>query len=170
MSWEINGLPMHVLVVHAVVALIPLAALLTVLSAVWPAARRRLGIVTPLVALLAVGATFAAKEAGEWLQARVPRTPLINEHVDLGDTMFYFAVGLFFAALLAWGIPTALTRRGGQVPPPWVGVVVAVVAVALAGTAVVQVYRVGESGSKAVWTGNFCPTPLTADGACQASG
>ncbi len=167
---EINGLPVHILVVHAVVALVPLAALLTVLSAVWPAARRRLGIVTPLVALLAVGATFAAKEAGEWLQARVPQTPLINEHVDLGDTMFYFAVGLFIAAVLVWSVPTLMSRRSGQVAPPWVGVVVAVVAIVLSGAAVFQVYRVGESGSKAVWTGSFCPTPITPEGTCQASG
>ena len=82
MFGEINGLPVHVLVVHAVVALVPLAALLTVLSAVWPAARRRLGIVTPLVALLALGAAFAAQEAGEWLQARVPSSPLIIEHTE----------------------------------------------------------------------------------------
>jgi len=51
---EINGLPAHVLLVHAVVIVIPLAALLTVLSALWPAARRRLGIVTPIVALIAL--------------------------------------------------------------------------------------------------------------------
>ncbi len=167
---EINGLPVHILVVHAVVALVPLAAVLTVLSAIWPAARRRLGIVTPLVALAALAVVPVATEAGEWLQARVPATPLINEHVDLGSNMLPFAIGLFVAALLAWGVPSVLTRRSGQAPPPWVGVVVAVVAVVLAGASVVQVYRVGEAGSKAVWTGSFCPTPVTAEGLCQASG
>ena len=45
---EFNGLPIHILLVHAVVVLVPLAALLTMLSAVWPAARRRIGIITPL--------------------------------------------------------------------------------------------------------------------------
>ncbi|MGS0687833.1 DUF2231 domain-containing protein [Nakamurella sp. GG22] len=170
MFGEINGLPVHVLVVHAVVALIPLAALLTVLSAVWPAARRRLGVVTPLVALLAVGAAFAAKEAGEWLQDRVPSSPLIIAHTDLGATMLWFALGLFVAALLAWGVPTLLARRSGQPPAPWVGVVVAIVAVVLSGAAVFQVYRVGESGSKAVWTGSFCAEPIAADGSCQATG
>ncbi len=168
---QINGLPVHILVVHAVVTFIPLAALLTVLSAVWPAARRRLGIVTPVVALAAVGAVQVAAEAGEWLQARLPRSPLINEHVDLGGSLLPWAIGLFVAALLAWGVPTLLARRSGrQAPPPWVGVVVAVVAVALSAASVVQVYRVGESGSRAVWTGSFCPTPVTAEGACQASG
>jgi hypothetical protein len=166
---EINGLPTHVLLVHAVVVLIPLAALLTVLSALWPAARRRLGVITPLAALAALIAVPLTTEAGEWLQARVARTPLISAHVDLGNTMLWFAIGLFVAALLAWGIPTLLTRNSSKPPPPWVGVVVAVVAVALAGASVVQVFRVGESGSKAVWTGSFCPQPIAADGTCPAS-
>jgi len=163
---EINGLPAHILLVHAVVILIPLAALLTVLSAVWPAARRRLGIITPLTALVALILVPVATDAGEWLQARLRKTPLINAHVDLGGTMLYFAIGLFVAALLAWAVPTVLTRRSKQPAPPWVGVVVAVIAVALAGASVVQVVRVGDSGSKAVWTGNFCPNPVNADGSC----
>ena len=51
---EFQGLPTHILLVHAVIVLVPIAALLTVLSAVWPAARRRLGIITPLVGLVAL--------------------------------------------------------------------------------------------------------------------
>jgi hypothetical protein len=167
---EINGLPVHILVVHAVVVFVPLAALLTVLSAVWPAARRRLGIVTPLVALVALGSVKVAEEAGEWLQARVPATPLINQHVDLGGSLLPYVIALFAVAVLAWGLPTLLTRRTGRAPAPWVGVVVAVLAIAVAGVGTFQVYRVGESGSKAVWTGSFCPTPLTAENTCQASG
>lgn len=166
---EINGLPTHVLLVHAVVVLIPIAALLTVLSAVWPAARRRLGVITPLVALVALITVPLATEAGEWLQARVGATPLVAAHAELGDTMLIFAIGLFVGALIAWGVPTLLLRRSRQAPPPWVGVVVAVVAVALAGASVVQVFRVGESGSQAVWTGSFCQTPRLADGTCPVA-
>jgi len=166
---EVNGLPLHILVVHAVVVLIPLAALLTVLSAVWPAARRRLGIITPLAGLAALILVPVATNAGQWLQSRLHNTPLISAHVDLGGTMLWFAIGLFVASLLAWGVPTLLNRQSRQAPPPWVGVVVAVVAVALAGASVVQVFRVGESGSKAVWTGNFCPNPVAADGTCPVA-
>lgn len=166
---EINGLPAHILLVHAVVIFIPLAALLTALSALWPAARRRLGILTPIVALFALILVPITTNAGEWLASRLPSTPLIAAHVALGDTMLWFAVGLFVAALLAWGVPTLLNRNSRQPPPPWVGVVVAVVAVVLAGASVVQVFRVGESGSQAVWTGSFCPEPITADG-CPAPG
>ncbi len=166
---EVNGLPAHILLVHAVVILIPLAALLTVLAAVWPAARRRLGIITPLAALAALILVPITTNAGNWLLARVHATELIEEHVQLGDTMLWFAIGLFVAALLAWGVPTLIVRRTKQAPQPWVGVVVAIVAVVLAGAAVFQVVRVGEAGSRAVWTGTFCQVPVNADGTCPAS-
>jgi hypothetical protein len=160
MPGEFQGLPLHVLLVHGVIVLIPLAALLTVLSAVWPAARRRLGIITPLVALAALIAVPVAVKAGEWLYDRVFPSELIQEHANLGSTMIWFAIGLFVASLLAWGVPVLLARRSKDAPPPWVGVVVAVVAVALSAAAVVQVVRVGEAGSRAVWTDSFCSEPL----------
>ncbi len=166
---QINGLPLHILVVHAVIVLIPLAAFLTVLSAVWPAARRRLGFITPLVAFGALVTVPIAANAGEWLQARVAPTPLIGEHTQLGDTMLIFAIGLFVASLLAWGVPTVLRRRSSAAPAPWIGVVVAVIAVVLAGASVYQVVRVGESGSKAIWTGTFCQDPVAADGSCPSA-
>lgn len=169
MIYEVNGLPVHVLLVHAVVVLIPLAALLTVLAAVWPAARRRLGVITPLAALAALIVVPITTNAGQWLLERVHATPLIEEHVQLGDTMLWFAIGLFVAALLAWGVPTVIVRRTKQAPAPWIGVVVAVAAVVLAGAAVFQVFRVGEAGSRAVWTGNFCPVPYNSEGVCPAS-
>jgi len=166
---EVNGLPTHILLVHAVVVLIPLAALLTVLAAIWPAARRRLGIITPLVALAGLVVTPLATEAGEWLEARVRSTPLIQEHVELGDTMLWFAIGLFVVALVAWGLPAAVLKSTGRPPAPWVGVVIAVLAVVVAGAATFQVFRVGEAGSKAVWEGSFCSVPLDSAGTCPAS-
>lgn len=165
---EVNGLPTHVLLVHAVVVLVPLAALLTVLAAVWPAARRRLGIFTPLVALAALITVPFATQAGEWLQARVRMTPLIAEHIELGNTMLWFAIGLFFVALIAWGLPTAVVKSTGRPPAPWLGVVLAVLAVVVAGAATFQVFRVGEAGSRAVWEGSFCSVPLDPAGTCPA--
>ena len=53
MSWSFNGLPLHPLFVHAVVMLIPVASIAAILGTLWPAARRKLGIVTPLLTLAA---------------------------------------------------------------------------------------------------------------------
>ncbi len=176
MPGEFQGLPLHVLLVHGVIVLIPLAALLTVLSAVWPAARRRIGIFGPLVALAALIAVPITTNAGEWLLVRAyaaqgtgPSAELVLEHANLGRTMIWYAIGLFVASLLAWGVPLLWARRSDEAPPPWVGVVVAIVAVVLSGLAVVQVVRVGEAGSRAVWTGGFCSEPLGANNTCPTA-
>lgn len=170
MPEQINGLPLHILLVHGVIVFIPLAALMVLVSAVWPAARRKLGFLTPLVALIALIMTPLATNAGEWLYERVyVITPAIQEHAVLGDTMLWYSIGLFVAALLVWGVPLLLTRRSNEPPAPWIGVVVAVVAIALAAVSVVQVVRVGEAGSKAVWApGTFCQEPVV-DGACPTT-
>ena len=65
--------------------------------------------------------------------------------------MLWFSLGLFVAALLAWGVPFLMSRQRRPVPT-WMTVAVAVVAVGLSAAAAVQVFRVGESGSTAVWT------------------
>ena len=112
---EISGLPAHILLIHLVVIGIPLAALLTVLSAVWPAARRRLGIVTPIVALGALIMVPITTNAGEWLQARVYQgftNPLIVRHAELGDQLLPWAIGLFLLGALAWGLPVLAGRPG----------------------------------------------------------
>ena len=75
MDYVISGLPMHVLLVHGTVVFVPLAALCTVLSIVWPAARRRLGIVTPLIALVALVLVPITQQAGAWLMQRVDSRP-----------------------------------------------------------------------------------------------
>jgi hypothetical protein len=54
-DWRVstlNGLPPHILLNHFVVVLAPLTAILAIVCALWPAARRRL---IWLVLLLAVG-------------------------------------------------------------------------------------------------------------------
>ena len=65
MPTVINGLPAHVLLIHVLIALVPLGALFTVLSAVWPAARARLGIFSPLTCLVAVVFVPITTNAGE---------------------------------------------------------------------------------------------------------
>ena len=164
----INGLPAHVLLVHRVVVLVPVTAVLVVLSAVWPAARRRLGIVTPIVALATTIVVPVTTDAGEWLERRVPGDPLVEAHVKLGDELLPWAIGLLAVAVVVW----ALHRFGGRASgsdvdgegkPGWFTPVVVVLIVAglvVAGGSVYQVYRIGDSGAKATWHDGFSPNPL----------
>lgn len=161
---EINGLPAHILLIHLVVIGIPLAALLTVLSAVWPAARRRLGILTPIVALGALVMVPITTNAGEWLQARVYQgftNPQIVRHAELGDELLPWAIGLFVLGVLAWGLPVLAGRPNAAAALGSTGarIAVGVLAVALGVVATVQVYRIGDAGAKAAWGTNFCAQP-----------
>lgn len=145
----IAGLPAHVLLVHFVVVLIPLTALLAVLCAVWPAARRHLVWLVAALAVAVAAITPVTTEAGEWLEHRSGPSEAVHVHAELGDTMPYFAVGLVVAAALL--VAVHLLDRRGRTLPAIAAVVVAVVVVAASAAAVIQVYRVGDSGARSAW-------------------
>jgi hypothetical protein len=99
---KINGLPAHVLLIHAVVILFPLAAGMLVAGAVWPAARRKLTWLTPALALIVLALVPVTTHAGEWLQKRLPDTNAIEKHVRLGHDLLPWAVGIFVLAAAVW--------------------------------------------------------------------
>lgn len=96
----INGLPAHALLVHFIVVLAPLTAILAILSALWPAARQRLVWLVFTLAVVTAILTPITTQAGEWLEHRSGRSPLLHAHTELGDTMIYFSLGLVVAAVL----------------------------------------------------------------------
>jgi ABC-type branched-subunit amino acid transport system permease subunit len=146
-----NGLPAHILFVHFIVVLAPLTALLVILSAVWPAARRRLVWLSVVLAAVVVILTPITTDAGEWLEKRVGRNPDLHTHTHLGDTFIYFAIGLLVVAVLVAGVHVR-ESRGRALSRLLIGVV-AVLAIGVSVAATVQVYRIGESGSRSVWHG-----------------
>ena len=195
MPTQINGLPAHVLLIHVIIAVVPLAALLVVLHAVWPAARRRLGIVTPLAALVALVCVPITTHAGNWFKhylissgrATGDWKDRIVKHANLGGTFLWFVIGLFVVAAGVWllgrryefgvlpdrranGLTSEPSGNGGGTTltavrtqprsdtrttlPTWASALIAVIAVAVAGVSVVQLYRIGDSGAQAVWHGS----------------
>ncbi|AAT89118.1 hypothetical protein ATY41_05685 [Leifsonia xyli subsp. xyli] len=164
---EINGLPLHPLLVHFVVVLVPLAAICTVLVPIWPAARRRLGIVTPLLALLNMVLVPIVTDAGEWLQKRVPSTPLIEQHAALGRMLYPCVIAVFVFAAVQWSWFSFFDREGSPRRPPVAvrraaTVVLAAIALGLAIGSTVEMILIGEAGSRAIWENSFSPTPLPA--------
>lgn len=168
------GLPTHVLVVHAVVVFVPLAALGVVVIAVSPRARRRFGWLVLAVTAVAAGSVPIATSAGEALEHALPRTAALQTHTRLGDELLPFAIPFLVltAALvvLDWYVRSPRSRAGrlptidpasapgtvaSRPPSPtalrWATVVVAALAVALAVVCTVQVVRIGDSGSRAAW-------------------
>jgi hypothetical protein len=140
----IDGLPVHPLVVHAVVVLLPLAALGTLAIALVPRWRARFGPLVTAAAIAAAALVPVATSSGEALERHVGDP---GRHAQLGDQLIWFAVPL---AVLALGL-TFVARR----PVPgrrWLPTAVAALAAVSAIAAGVQVYRVGESGARVVWS------------------
>jgi len=103
----INGLPVHALVVHAVVVLLPLGALGTIAIAVRPGWRHTYG---PLVVAVTAAATVllpVATSSGEALEERVGNP---GEHAELGDQLIWFALPMLVLALVL----VILDRRGSR--------------------------------------------------------
>jgi hypothetical protein len=170
----LNGLPAHILLVHAIVVLLPLAAVLLVLTAVWPSARRRLAGPNALLSLGVLVLVPVTTDAGEWLERRVPSTGLLRDHTELGDTALFVTVPVVVLALIVWwrsreeavrAAGVVGSRRLVLAPASKAATVsIAVVAVLVAGAAVYDIYRIGDSGAKASWTGNFSSTPTNGPG------
>lgn len=156
----VNGLPAHILLVHAIVVLLPLTAVLLVLTAVWPAARRRLAGPNAVLSLIVVLLVPITTEAGEWLERRVPSSELLRDHTELGDSAIFYALPIAALALVVWWrnreAHGPAERRTFLAPlsTAVTGVVMAL-AIVVAGAGVYGIYRIGDSGSKAAWTGNF---------------
>ncbi|HEY5184751.1 MAG TPA: hypothetical protein VIM19_07600, partial [Actinomycetes bacterium] len=97
MPATIFGLPTHVLVIHAVVVLLPAAAVASALVAAWPAMRRRIGVLTLVFTFVATLTVPVATQSGEGLQALLPATPLIDNHVRMGHQLIPVAALLGLA-------------------------------------------------------------------------
>lgn len=163
MPETVFGLPTHALLVHATVVLLPLAALAVLLHALWPAARRRLGIVTPLLAGVALVLVPLSTESGETLEHQVGESALVERHAELAEGMLPWAIGLFVVAVVLWLLDRRRTGTGPSGRSRWVPLVAGVLAVvAVAGT-VQQIVRVGHAGAEATWNDVVQSSPAGGD-------
>jgi hypothetical protein len=155
----VSGLPVHVLVVHAVVVLVPLAVLACTVVALWPAARRRHGWLTVGLTAAATVSVPLAMGSGDDLKARLVPSDLIQQHAHLGDQLLVFVAALLVVVLaLVFFDRRRASRAAGEqadaVPargPRIVVIALAVLTVGFAATSAVQVVRIGDSGARAAW-------------------
>jgi hypothetical protein len=158
LNYELNGLPLHILLVHAVIVMVPLAALCTAATLLWPAARRRLGVVTPILGVLSLGLVFLTRAAGQWLLLRVDVTPAIAAHAADGLTLLPWAWALLAASLASWAwhrlslwprLRMRLGATGAGIVTCLFGALVLAVCIGVT----VDVAVIGEAGTRAVWGG-----------------
>ncbi|MFL6174152.1 MAG: DUF2231 domain-containing protein [Marmoricola sp.] len=138
----INGIPVHPLVVHAVVVLLPLAILGTIAIALRTDWRTRYGHLVLASSAVATVLIPVATSSGESLEKHVGDP---GKHAQLGDQLIWFAVPLL---LLDVALVYLARRKPSQGTALKVVAALSVVAAVAAG---VQVYRVGDSGARAAW-------------------
>ena len=162
----VAGIPAHPLVVHAVVVLLPLAAVGTLAVAARPVWRRQIGVWLLLLAFVGVAAVPVATQTGEQLEHAIGGDdPLIAIHASRGETLLVPA--LIFLVLLA--VTVVVGRRSDAAEGTGPGAAhalatdttvlrrittVAGVLAALAGLVVIGlVVWIGHAGSTAAWSG-----------------
>lgn len=142
---EINGLPAHPLIVHAVVVILPLTAVVAVIATVWPTLQRKLTWVIPLMALVGLAAVPVAVQAGEALAEQMGNPEFIENHERLGEMILPWAIGLLVLTAAQW----LHLRRVDRSRLLTIGLG-ALVVVAAVGTSVLVVLT-GDAGAQAVW-------------------
>ena len=153
---QFQGLPVHPLIVHLPVMLIPLTLILAILAVAWPRGRRVLSVVVLIGATASMLGAQLAVMSGESLQERVRETPAVEQHAELGEATRTFAILMFLAAV-AFVVREWKDRLpGGErldalLAPRAVGVALGVVLVATALLTTVWVVRTGHEGAKATW-------------------
>jgi hypothetical protein len=147
MPTTVGGLPLHPLLVHATVAVVPAAALAVLLAAVWPRFRRWAGWGPLALAAAALVLDPLSTQSGESLEHSLPRSALVEEHAHLADGLLPWLVALAVGAVLSF----VVLRRDRRTSRALL-VAAAVISVVAALGTTVEVVRIGHSGAKAVWS------------------
>ncbi len=146
---DFYGLPLHPLIVHATVVMIPLAALTVLMSALWPRFRAWAGPLPAGISLVGLILVPLSTSTGETLEKHVAPSALLEEHTKLADGLLPWMIGLFAVSVIGYAIHWR-SKHGHSMRQTVAVVVAALAVVAVVGTTV-QVARIGHSGAKAAW-------------------
>jgi hypothetical protein len=153
---KIGDMPLHPLVIHAVVFGIPLAVLLALLFA-FPRTREWARWPLAIVVVGATAVTFVARQSGLAFEAALgikPGNPvgdLILQHSLLANQLFYIMIVFAAIGLINVFVVRKSTAEGAAKQPAIIRIVLPILLVAAALVALIWIVRVGDLGARAVW-------------------
>ena len=162
---EITGLPVHPLVVHAVVVLLPLSVMLALAMAFVPSWRWLTRWLTLAGTVVAVVAVFIARQSGEsflegkqfLLDEGSTTREHIMDHQDYANLLWWVSLVFLLVVILAFVVlPAPTGLASGKLDHPgntaaWAARGVPIL-LAVAGIAsLVLVVLTGDAGSRTVW-------------------
>lgn len=160
---SLRELPAHPLFAHVPVVLIPLAALGAV-AMLWPAVRDKIGWFVVGMVFVAGIFTQLTISAGQSLKPYVRKTSLLHQHTHMGENvrpwvllMFLALVGVMLLGRRSRKQQRATTGDETRAAPRGrdglkiAGVALAALSIVFSAMATYWIYRIGDSGAKAVW-------------------
>lgn len=150
-AWaDIADIPMHPLIVHGVVVLLPVAAI-WILVSVWKTnvLRRSWKVLFPLTVIATLG-VIAAKSSGDSLAAAVG---LPNEHADAGNRLIPVAIAMSASVLLLMFFTMVRPIKVFSTSTRILASLATVVALPLT-------YIAGHTGAEAVWEEEYAEAQL----------
>ena len=159
------SIPLHPLLVHMPVVLVPLLFVGAVAMAIWRPWFDRFGVLVGGLAVIAGVGTALASQSGEELQTQVADTAAVRNHVELGDQakliILAFLVALLGWIALNWWLEHRAAGRRVPVGRSRAGAVLkglAVASIVLGAFATGWVIRAGHAGAQATWEGRVTQT------------
>lgn len=154
---ELNGLPVHPLIVHMAVVLIPIAAVLAAAYAI--ASEWRWATRWPMLgfSFAALGSVVLAWYSGRDLLSRKPELePIIQPHQERADILLWltivFVVIVLMGAFLMGGRSGLLSGRGERPRhTPLIEYTLAALLVIFAVVLIMMTFQTGEQGARMVW-------------------
>jgi uncharacterized membrane protein len=161
--YTISGLPVHALVVHFAVVVLPLAAIGLIALIYAPKLKSKYSFITTIWIVLGSASVLVAKQSGEALAENIG-TPV--KHADWGSLLTYAAFVLMVLTLVWYR--SAKGRRSRVVTP--LGHTTVLAAIAVLGLT----FLTGHTGAQAVWEGklaalNASSTPSAAKATPKAT-
>jgi len=144
----ILGLPVHILIIHAVVVLMPIACLVVMGMLIRPQWQRKYRWEILALVVVATATVPLATSSGEALAGRVEQLSTTNKalvaaHVNSGENLTPFALLLLLmTVLILW--------RGSHLQSK-IKTVASVLAVIAALGSIAEVAIIGHSGAKSAW-------------------
>ena len=141
----VMGLPLHPLVVHAAVVLVPMVALAALAMSYWPSFSIRYGKPILILAVVAQVSLFIAKSSGEPFEERLGKN--IERHAELGEIAPLTFLPLLVLLFIRW----RMDRSGAKVGSANIRRMVSILLAAAAILALVFIFLTGHSGAESVW-------------------
>jgi len=141
----IGGLPLHPLLVHSAVVLVPLVALGALVMSYLPSFSRRHGKLILVLAVVAQVSVFLAKMSGQAFSEILDKE--VEKHAQLGEITPFVTLPMVALIYLRWRMDRAGSSTGSVAIRRLTSVALVIASL----VSLVVIFLVGHSGASSVW-------------------